>query len=80
MYEAVAKGIGASAWGAWRAITGRKEERKAKGTALDAEAFAQTVMTQFGELVNRHELHAPEPVSQKKKEAEELKVRAASCS
>ena len=75
MYEAVAKGIGTSVWGVWRAITCRKEERKEKGKGLDAEAFAQTVMTQFGELVNRHELPAPDPVSQKKKEAEELKVR-----
>ena len=77
MREVVANGLSKSVKGVWRVLS-RSNGRESGGGGkdqLDTENFAETVMTQFGEMVSKSELPAPEPASQKKKEADELKVR-----
>ena len=72
MREVMSQTIAQSVWGVLRVLSGNKS----KGDEyVDVDELSHHLLSQFGEVVNRHELPKPPPVNLRKVEQEIMKVR-----
>ena len=72
MREVMSQTIGQSMWGVLRVLSGSKSK---EDEYVDVDELSHHLLSQFGEVVNRHELPKPPPVNLRKVEQEKMKVR-----
>ena len=72
MREVMSERIGRSVWRMLRVLSGSKSK---EDEFVDVDKLSHHLLSQFGEVVNRHELPKPPPVNLRKVEQEIMKVR-----